>query len=54
MNVVRGIALLSLALLSLIGSGGIDRSAIATAATQPNIIFILTDDMRADDLVGMP
>jgi N-acetylglucosamine-6-sulfatase len=54
MNVVRGIVLLALGVLSLIGSGGPEGAINATAAIQPNIIFILTDDMRADDLVGMP
>jgi arylsulfatase A-like enzyme len=51
----RGITFLALLTLSIVSSlAGLPPASDVTAATQPNIILILTDDMRADDLVAMP
>src|SRR5262249_41654499 len=51
----RGVILLALMTLSIFSSiVGPAAARAATAASKPNIIFILTDDMRVDDVQQMP
>jgi len=51
---VRGRLRVGLLTLALLAMPGIARTPVTSAATRPNIVLILTDDQRFDELAQMP